>query len=650
MRASLLNHRYLILKALGEGGFGKTFLAEDMHMPSKRRCVIKQLKPLNNQPATFAFIQQRFDREAAVLESVSKANDQVPDLYAYFSENGQFYLVQEWIDGKPLTPSPVWSEAKVVTFLKAILPAIAQVHRQNIIHRDIKPDNIILRQADRQPCLIDFGAVKELMNTVLPSGSKESSIVIGTPGFMPAEQAAGRPVFASDLYSLGITGIYLLTGRSPHEIPIDNRTGQLLWQQFAPAVGDRTAAILTRTVNPHAQNRYATAEDLLDILLDSPVPASTPSVPLQIPPTTPSKETIVVQKEATSEKPQPTIVSADKTSTERRLRTMVVGIGAIASATVVVAFAVNGRPRLDDAIASNEEAADIEEVQQSPTDSSSSVVSSVDSSDLVDADSEELSPETVSSEGPLGKAIRIQERTLGYLTEERLKEKAIQQEDSEGEPSLTEMTLYIAHLKKVVQRDPIAESALAFSYRERARALYSRGISTLALEDLNNALYFTSPSLEEEELRDEIIAELDLEKVQSPSIAFSDPVDGDRRTVSSSYTEREKAIKAHEKELENMSEEAVEEIKYAPVDGPTPSPSAPRTPLKMAAEVVFFKNKVEQGDASEQFLASIYVRRARELYKEGSSKLALEDANNALALVLRDYEARVVRKRILSGQ
>lgn len=158
---TLLNNRYQIIRTLGSGGFGETFIAEDTHMPSGRWCVIKQLKPVVNNPQVYQLVQERFQREAAILEELGNANSQIPSLYAYFELAGQFYLVQEWIEGSTLTDKVrqqgLMSENSVKEILIGILPVLDYVHSKRIVHRDIKPDNIILRQSDGQPVLIDFG-------------------------------------------------------------------------------------------------------------------------------------------------------------------------------------------------------------------------------------------------------------------------------------------------------------------------------------------------------------------------------------------------------------------------------------------------------------------------------------------------------------
>ncbi|MEA5576524.1 serine/threonine protein kinase [Anabaena sp. UHCC 0451] len=268
MTTKLLNNRYQVIQVLGAGGFGETSLAEDIHLPSRRRFVIKELKPINNDPQTSKLIQQRFEREAAILENLGETSDQIPKLYAYFPENGKFYLVQEWIEGQTLT-NIIQSKGKlnetiVREILLSLLPVLDYVHSKGIIHRDIKPDNIILRSHDNKPVLIDFGAVKETIRTVInPSGNPIQSIVIGTPGYMPSEQAIGRPVYATDIYSLGLTAIYLLTGKQPQQLETHPQTGQILWQQYASGISPEMLNILTQSIEPRPSDRYTTASKML---------------------------------------------------------------------------------------------------------------------------------------------------------------------------------------------------------------------------------------------------------------------------------------------------------------------------------------------------------------------------------------------------
>lgn len=301
---TLLNNRYQTIQVLGAGGFGETFLAEDTYMPSRRRCVIKQLKPIINDPQMHQLIQQMFQREAANLESLGEGSDQIPNLYAYFSENGQFYLVQEWIQGPTLrskveTEGPL-SERAVREILVSLLQVLDYVHSKRIIYRDIKPDNIILRQSNSQPVLIDFGAVKETMTTyAYPQGKTTHSIVLGTPGFMAPEQATGRPIYASDIYSLGTTAIYLLTGILPQELEIDSQTDQILWQRHALQVSPALTAVLDKAIQYHPRDRYTTATKMLNDLQSV---ASIPQRP-------PSTETILLSPAKKKESNQPAQVS-----------------------------------------------------------------------------------------------------------------------------------------------------------------------------------------------------------------------------------------------------------------------------------------------------------------------------------------------------
>ena len=267
---ALLNNRYRLIKTLGRGGFGETYLTIDNHMPSGRKCVLKQLKPIVKQPKMPLWMKERFQREAAILEELGDGNSQIPQLYAYFSEDDKFYLVQEWIEG--LTLDQYWSQEgnlhreEVRQILLQLLPVLDYVHSRRIIHRDIKPENIILRRGDNLPFLIDFGAVKEAIATEVNHNSGSTySASIGTPGYMSSEQAAGRPIYSSDLYSLGLTAIFLLTGQAPNELETDPRDGEIIWREQAE-VDEELADIIDRAIRFHPRDRFSSAQEMLNAL------------------------------------------------------------------------------------------------------------------------------------------------------------------------------------------------------------------------------------------------------------------------------------------------------------------------------------------------------------------------------------------------
>lgn len=266
---TLLNHRYRILQELGSGAFGNTFLVEDTNLPSRRRYVLKQLKPITSREQ-YRLIQERFEREATILERLGEeSNGQIPKLYAYFAESELFYLVQELIEGETLTQKLLregpQTEAVVKYLLGNLLPVIDFIHtKHRIIHRDIKPDNIMIRRSDGKPVLIDFGIVKEVLRTD-SIGNPTSTILAGTPDFMPIEQAAGKPVFASDLFSLAMTMICALTAKNPATM-LDPLTGDLDWRHSAPNTSPALANVLDKAIRPHFQDRFRTASEMLTAL------------------------------------------------------------------------------------------------------------------------------------------------------------------------------------------------------------------------------------------------------------------------------------------------------------------------------------------------------------------------------------------------
>lgn len=264
-----LGGRYRIVEHLGGGGFGQTYLAEDNHLPYNPQCVVKHLKPKLLDEMSAITAKRLFETEAQVLYKLG-ANDRIPRLLAHFEEQQEFYLVQECIVGENLSrefmPGHQWPEGQVIGLLQEILEVLAFVHTQNVIHRDIKPSNLIRRKSDGKIVLIDFGAVKQLGTQVLSvSGHTNRTIAIGSPGYMPSEQLAGKPRFCSDIYAVGMIGIQALTGIHPKELPEDSITGEVLWRNYAKAssaLGD----ILDKMVCYDFRQRYAQTAEVLEAL------------------------------------------------------------------------------------------------------------------------------------------------------------------------------------------------------------------------------------------------------------------------------------------------------------------------------------------------------------------------------------------------
>ncbi|NEN92545.1 MAG: SUMF1/EgtB/PvdO family nonheme iron enzyme [Okeania sp. SIO3H1] len=295
----ILRQRYKIIGSpLGSGGFGDTYLAQDLDLPENPKCVVKHLKPKSSDPGVLPVAQKLFEREAKTLYKLGKDSDQIPKLFAHFQEGTEFYLVQEYIEGhnisKELTPGKKLSQSYTITLLKGILEALAVAHQNNIVHRDIKPQNLMRRKSDNKIVLIDFGAVKEIsvLTTANQPGATTFTVAVGTPGYMPSEQTRGQPKLSSDIYAVGMVGIKALTGKNPENLPRDSKTEHIIWRNEAK-VSDRLANILDRMVHEYFLLRYENAMGVLEAL---DIPTSPVPTPQPTPAPTPSQTTTVVPK------------------------------------------------------------------------------------------------------------------------------------------------------------------------------------------------------------------------------------------------------------------------------------------------------------------------------------------------------------------
>lgn len=261
----ILSGRYKIVKVLGSGGFSETYIAEDIQRPGNPHCVVKQLKPANTKPQGLELARRLFNSEAQILEKLG-SHSQIPQLLAYFEQDEEFYLVQEYIIGHALShelrSKKAIAENTAIEIVRELLLILIFLHENGVIHRDIKPTNIIRRHSDQKLVLIDFGAVKEV--TITPPQDSEQNpftIGIGTRGYAPSEQCFGRPQYNSDVYAVGMIGVTALTGTSPHEFHRDDH-GKLLWSDKALA-SHALVKILTKMVVDDTKERYHSASAAL---------------------------------------------------------------------------------------------------------------------------------------------------------------------------------------------------------------------------------------------------------------------------------------------------------------------------------------------------------------------------------------------------
>jgi serine/threonine protein kinase len=287
MLGKVLAGRYRVTKHLGGGGFGRTYVAEDLHLPGKPPVIIKHLKPMSSMQEVLEMARDLFEREAKVLYRLGR-HDQIPTLLAHFEEDEEFFLAQEYIHGHTLNQEiqrgKKQSEAYVINFLHQLLPVLEFVHSQQVIHRDIKPSNIIRRKSDGKLVLIDFGAVKEVSTQSLQEQSfTKSGLAIGSPGYMPNEQYGGKAQYASDIYAVGVTCIQALTGISPRDLPEDEATNEIAWRHLAQ-VSAPLANLLDKMVRFDFRQRYrSVAEVMADLAKISVSPSRETSKPAKKP-------------------------------------------------------------------------------------------------------------------------------------------------------------------------------------------------------------------------------------------------------------------------------------------------------------------------------------------------------------------------------
>ncbi len=249
---AIVGNRYQIIEKLGRDGLGRTYLAKDLQAHGNSRCAIEQIQPQLNSPQAWQNAQKHLVEEVAMLQRLGE-HRQIPQFWTYFIEDGQFYLVREYVDGESLhrgVSRQVFNEAQGIHLLHDVLRILDFAHKINVIHRAVNPAHLIQRRSDSNFVLISFGAIAQL-----EAVDKNST---GIWDYIAPEQQAGHHSYSSDLYALGKTVIYALTGRSPQEFETSNTN----WQNSCQ-ISSKLGEILDKMISPALRDRYNSALEVL---------------------------------------------------------------------------------------------------------------------------------------------------------------------------------------------------------------------------------------------------------------------------------------------------------------------------------------------------------------------------------------------------
>ena len=267
---SYVDRRYKVVKTLGQGGFGRTYLVKDKRRFEKY-CVLKEFVPQVTDESAIAKSRELFEREAKVLNQLE--HRQIPKFFGWFEENNRLFLVQEFVDGRTYADifrerqqqNKTFTEAEVTQLLKDILPVLQYIHTNHIIHRDISPDNIMLCSKAEKPILIDFGVVNQRTATQIASGAVTAGTTVGKQSYSPVEQIARGICYPnSDLYALAVTAMVLLTGKQPQDF-YDSHEDKWQWRRYTN-VSDSFARVIDKMSSEAQRDRYQSAQKVLDEL------------------------------------------------------------------------------------------------------------------------------------------------------------------------------------------------------------------------------------------------------------------------------------------------------------------------------------------------------------------------------------------------
>jgi serine/threonine protein kinase len=287
---TILQQRYRIIKSIGAGDFGHTYLATDQSRFGEQ-CAIKELWMSVRAHSRLSKAREFFQQEAALLYQLQ--HPQIPRFWATFEERDRMFLVQDFVSGNTyadllaerLTYDQTFTEAEVWRFLLQILPVLGYLHSQGVVHQGVSPANIILRDSDQLPVLIEFGVIKQLANRLQSEQNSLATIHVGKPGYAPVEQVGSGYAYPnSDLYALAMTALVLLTGRPAPELLDEDRINWS-WRNGV-SISDGLANVLGKMLSYQPLDRYQSAVEVFQALQSLSIPTTTTN---RLPPVAVSK-------------------------------------------------------------------------------------------------------------------------------------------------------------------------------------------------------------------------------------------------------------------------------------------------------------------------------------------------------------------------
>lgn len=285
MKGETINNKYTILKILGKNLFSETYLARGKGSSFFCRYIIKKFRPILGDPQARTW-RTIFEREASILKLLSGNNRQIPQLYEYFKDGEEFYLVREWIEGITLKQKVQQEgklpESEVKEILSSILSVLQYIHQYGIVYRELSPSSVVLRQQTKLdpsakskylPVPIYFGKVQKLATKTKRSNGYNLAVA-NRERYIPPESELEISSCADDLYSLGLIAVYLLTAKTPAELDTNPYNNKILWEKESSPISTNLTRIINRAISPHPGDRFIEAEAMLQALFPQSIDIS----------------------------------------------------------------------------------------------------------------------------------------------------------------------------------------------------------------------------------------------------------------------------------------------------------------------------------------------------------------------------------------